>query len=43
MVELGLAKTLTYRVVSTAQHMAVAYAFTGNPWAAGRHRHPARA
>jgi len=33
-VELGLAKTLTYRVVSTAQHMAVAYAFTGNPWAA---------
>jgi uncharacterized membrane protein len=32
--ERGLAKTLTYRVVSTAQHMAVAYAFTGNPWAA---------
>jgi len=33
-VELGLVKTLTYRVVSTAQHMAVAYAFTGNAWAA---------
>ena len=33
-VELGLAKTLTFRVVSTAQHMAVAYAFTGDPWAA---------
>jgi uncharacterized membrane protein len=33
-VELGLVKTLTYRVVSTAQHMAVAYAFTGDPWAA---------
>lgn len=34
MVELGLVKTVTSRVVSTAQHMAVAYAFTGNPWAA---------
>jgi len=33
-VELGLTKTLTYRVVSTAQHLAVAYAFTGSPWAA---------
>ena len=43
MVELGLVKTLTYRMVSTAQHMAVAYAFTGNLRAAGRHRHPARA
>ncbi len=32
-VELGLTKTLTYRVVGTAQHLAVAYAFTGNLWA----------
>jgi len=32
-VEIGLAKALTYRVVSTAQHLAVAYAFTGNLWA----------
>jgi uncharacterized membrane protein len=33
-VELGLTKTLTYRVISTAQHWAVAYAFTGSAWAA---------
>jgi uncharacterized membrane protein len=32
-VELGLTKTLTYRVLGTAQHLAVAYAFTGNLWA----------
>ena len=32
-VELGLTKTLTYRVVGTAQHLAVAYAFTGDLWA----------
>jgi uncharacterized membrane protein len=33
-IELGLAKTLTYRVVSTSRNLVLAYAFTGNAWTA---------
>jgi uncharacterized membrane protein len=31
--ETGILKTVGYRVVSTARNLALAYAFTGDPWA----------
>jgi uncharacterized membrane protein len=37
-VELGLTKTLTYRVVSTSRNLVLAYAFTGSPWTAVGYR-----
>jgi uncharacterized membrane protein len=37
-IELGLTKTLTYRVVSTSRNLVLAYAFTGSPWTAVGYR-----